>query len=107
MRRHRLRREIIATYLADDLVNMGGPTFVDRVHEAVHADPVSIACAFEAGRNILRLDEFGRRVDALDNKAPAGVQIELHLEATRALRRATTSSTRRRSTPSATSSGRA
>ncbi|MBL8551741.1 MAG: NAD-glutamate dehydrogenase [Hyphomonadaceae bacterium] len=90
MRRHRLRREIIATYLADDLINMGGPTFVDRMHEAVHADPVSIACAFEASRHILRLDDFFARVDALDNLAPAKVQTDLCLESTRALRRATT-----------------
>ena len=30
MAAHRLRREIIATQLADDLVNRCGPSFIDR-----------------------------------------------------------------------------
>jgi glutamate dehydrogenase len=95
MRRHRLRREIIATYLADDLVNMGGPTFVDRVHETVRADPVTIACAFEAGRRIYGLDEVSGRINALDNKAPASLQTELHLVITLTLKRLTNYLTRR------------
>jgi hypothetical protein len=38
MMRHRLRREIIATRLADNLVNTGGPTFIDEVRETVRCD---------------------------------------------------------------------
>ncbi|MGE0827805.1 MAG: NAD-glutamate dehydrogenase [Hyphomonadaceae bacterium] len=87
MRRHRLRREIIATYLADDLINMGGPTFVDRVREIVRADPVAIACAFEAGRHIFAMGALFDAINALDNNAPAQAQTDMHLAMAAALRR--------------------
>ncbi|MBI1251178.1 MAG: NAD-glutamate dehydrogenase [Alphaproteobacteria bacterium] len=89
MRRHRLRREIIATALADDLVNMGGPSFVDRVRETARAKAVDIACAFEAARRIFRLDELSGRINALDNRAPAELQTQMHLQVVAALRRLT------------------
>ncbi len=87
MKSHRLRRAIIATYLADDLVNTGGPTFVDRVRETARAEPVTVACAFEAARRIFGLDALADRINALDNKAPASVQTALHREIASALRR--------------------
>jgi glutamate dehydrogenase len=88
MLRHRLRREIIATCLADDLVNMGGPTFVDRVRETVRAHTPEIAVAFEIARAVFGFDAHGARIDALDVKAPAATQTELFQEMTRALNRA-------------------
>jgi len=95
MLRHRLRREIIATGHADDLGNMCGATFVDRVRETVRADPVHIACAFEAGRRIFRMDDLVRRINALDNIAPAALQTDLHLAVALTLKRLTTYLTRR------------
>ncbi|MGE0045808.1 MAG: NAD-glutamate dehydrogenase, partial [Hyphomonadaceae bacterium] len=95
MTRHRLKREIIATYLADDLVNMGGPLFVERVRETVRAEPVVIACAFEAGRAILRLNDVADRINALDNAAPAALQTDLHIALTHTLRRLATYLARR------------
>ncbi|MGE0597155.1 MAG: NAD-glutamate dehydrogenase [Hyphomonadaceae bacterium] len=89
MARHRLRREIIATQLADDIVNRCGPSFVDRVHETARAGPVVIACAFEAARRIFDLDDLADRINALDNKIPAAAQHALHLEIYGALRRIT------------------
>ena len=78
MQAHRLHREIIATQLADDLVNRCGPSFVDRVREVSRAEPVVIASAFEAARRIFNLQALHDRVNALDNKIPAGAQIALH-----------------------------
>ena len=88
MLRHRLRREIVATGLADDLVNMGGPTFVDRVRETARADTPAIARAFEIARRVFRFEDLGARIDALDNKAPAATQTALHQEMGRAVTRA-------------------
>ncbi|MGH6950537.1 MAG: NAD-glutamate dehydrogenase domain-containing protein, partial [Vitreimonas sp.] len=87
---HRLRREIIATKLADDLVNRCGPSFVDRVHEASRASAVAIACAFEASRRIFDLEDLVGRIDALDNRIPAAAQTALHQRVGGALRRSTT-----------------
>jgi glutamate dehydrogenase len=90
MAKHRLRREIIATALADDVINMGGPTFVERCQESARVDAPEIAAAFEAGRAIFGLDALSDRVNALDNKVAAATQTELHQEISRGLRRIST-----------------
>lgn len=86
---HRLRREIIATVLANDMINLGGPTFVHRAIESTGAEAQQIARAFEAGRRVFRFSELTDRINKLDNRAPADVQITLHREIIRLLRRQT------------------
>ena len=90
MRVHRLRREIIATQLANDVINRCGPTFIDRVREVSRAEPVTIASAFEAGRRIFDLDTVVARVNALDNKASAAAQTAMHQHIAWCLRRLST-----------------
>ena len=57
MRRHRLRREIIATVLANDMVNLCGPTFPRRLMAAAGCDTAELVVGFEAAREVLG---FGR-----------------------------------------------
>jgi glutamate dehydrogenase len=90
MANHRLRREIIATQLANDLVNRCGPSFVDRIKEISRGRTVTVACAFEASRRIFELEALVDRINALDNKIPAAAQIALHQRVGGALRRSTT-----------------
>jgi glutamate dehydrogenase len=78
MSRHRLRREIIATGLANQIVDMAGPTFPGRLMAAVGCDAAVLVCAFEAARQVFRLDETWAGVDALDLKAPAKTQLALY-----------------------------
>ena len=89
MQSHRLRREIIATQLAADLVNRCGPSFVDRINEITRAGPVTVACSFEAARRIFDLEALVERINALDNMAPAAAQTAMHQRVGGALRRAT------------------
>ncbi len=86
MKRHRLRREIIATVLANTVVDIVGPTFAPRLKAAVGCDADVLITAFEAARQIFRLDESWRAVDALDLKAPAEAQLQLYREIARVLR---------------------
>jgi glutamate dehydrogenase len=89
MEGHRLKREIIATRLANDMVNLGGPTFVSRAIESTGADTGAIARAFEAGRAMFRFKDYTDQINALDNQVPAEVQTRLHDEVIRLLRRQT------------------
>ena len=89
MQGHRLKREIIATRLANDMINLGGPTFIHRAKESTGVDVEAVARAFEAGRRIFRFKDYTDRINALDNKAPASVQTLLHDEVIRLLRRQT------------------
>jgi glutamate dehydrogenase len=96
MSRHRLRREIIATALADDVINVGGISFVDRVRETARVSGPAIARAFQAAREIFGLKALADRINALDTKAPAALQTELHQEVANAYRRLVTYLARRR-----------
>ncbi len=86
MRRHRLRREIIATVMANLIVDKAGPTFASRLGEAVGCDASTLVTAFETARQVLRLDEAWWAVDALDYRIPWEVQAALYAEIVRALR---------------------
>ncbi|HWA01382.1 MAG TPA: NAD-glutamate dehydrogenase [Caulobacterales bacterium] len=87
MARHRLRADIIATKLADEVINRCGPSFVDRVREIARVDAVTVASAFAAVDRIYDFRALVERINALDNKAPAAAQIALHQEIATAFRR--------------------
>ncbi len=86
MKRHRLRREIIATVLANTVVDMVGPTFASRLKAATGCTAEALTVAFEAARQVFRLDETWKAVNALDLKAPAAAQLLLYQEIAQVLR---------------------
>ncbi|MEO1015198.1 MAG: NAD-glutamate dehydrogenase [Pseudomonadota bacterium] len=75
---HRLRREIIATRLSNEIVNTCGAAFAQRAAEATGAGLAQIALAYEGARRILDLAPFAQAVDALDNVVPAATQTALY-----------------------------
>ena len=52
MRRHRLRREIVATRVTNDLIDRAGTTFVFRLREDTGASPADIARASIVARDV-------------------------------------------------------
>jgi glutamate dehydrogenase len=78
MERHRLRRDIVATVLANDMVNMCGPTFPSRLREAAGCDTTALAKSFAAARVILGIDDLWAQVDALNGQIPAAGQTTLY-----------------------------
>ena len=86
MRRHRLRREIIATVLANQIVDRCGPTFAARLTASLGCDAAALVTAFETARQVFRLDEAWRAVDALDYEITAAAQTALYQEIVQALR---------------------
>lgn len=75
---HRLRREIIATMLANSMINRGGPTFMTRLLDQTGATTSEIAQCFVASRNSFGLTELYEEIDALDTKIDGGVQLGLY-----------------------------
>ena len=86
MARHRLRREIIATVVDNDIVNLCGPTFAGRLMAGAGCDAGALAIAFEAARRTLRQEQDWGRVSALDGQVPAAAQLVLYGELVRVLR---------------------
>ena len=80
MRTHRLRRDIISTVLANTVVDMVGPTFASRMKAAAGCDTAALVLAFEAARQMFRLDEIWRAVGDLDLKLAAPAQLRLYQE---------------------------
>jgi glutamate dehydrogenase len=89
MQGHRLKREIISTIQANEMINLGGPTFIHRAIDSTSATAPTIARAFAAGQDIFGFSALTDRINALDNVAPVAVQIQLHEEIIRLLRRQT------------------
>lgn len=90
LKNHRLRREIIATGLVNNMVNLGGISFDHRMTEDSGASIADVARAFLASRNIFRFDERWREIDALGSSVSLDTQIEVFLEMRRMCERGTT-----------------
>lgn len=86
---HRLKREIIATQIANDMVNNMGISFVQRLVESTGAGVGDIAKAYIAARDIYQMEEFVGALQALDYKISAKIQTELMITMMRRIRRAT------------------
>ncbi len=77
---HRLRREIVATQVANQMVNLSGISFDHRVGEETGVDVVEITRAWLAARDIFGLERLWDQVDALAGTVKLDVQIDLFLE---------------------------
>jgi glutamate dehydrogenase len=75
--RHKLRREIVATSVANSVVNRVGPSFVHEIEERTGASAADIARTYTAARDAFRLRDIWERIEALDTKAPAQIQTQM------------------------------
>ncbi|MBM3530367.1 MAG: NAD-glutamate dehydrogenase, partial [Alphaproteobacteria bacterium] len=78
LEKHRLRREIIATQLANSMINRGGPALTVRIADQTGASAADIALAFAAVRNSYDMPALNDEINALDGKAPGKVQLALY-----------------------------
>ena len=85
---HRLSRQILATLVANDLVNRMGPAFVKRVQVDTGANIVTVARAYEIARIICRAGPLLRKIESLDYEIPASAQVSMMFEVSRTLRHA-------------------
>ncbi|ART83830.1 NAD-glutamate dehydrogenase [Oceanisphaera profunda] len=86
---HPLRGEIIATRLANIMVNDMGFNFAMRLQDETGASICDIAHSFMIAREVFGMDALLRDIEALDNIAPAAVQLALFTQVRRTVRRAT------------------
>ena len=89
MEEHRLRREIVATRVANGLVNRAGPSFVFRIGEETGASPAEISRAFTAAAEVFDLRETWEAIESLDDRVEARVQTGMLLEWRRLVERST------------------
>jgi glutamate dehydrogenase len=78
IRTHRLRRDIIATRIANAVIDRGSPTASLRLIERTGADAGSVALSYLAARDSFGLNKLDAAIDALNNKIPSMVQNALY-----------------------------
>jgi len=86
---HRLRREIVSTCVANDLVNRCGITFVGEIQERTGRGIGDVARSYAIVRAVYDLDALWDAVNALDNQVAADTQAEMLLAAGRVVERVT------------------
>jgi glutamate dehydrogenase len=77
--KHRLRREIISTMLANSMVNRGGPGFVSRLVMETGASIADVAASFALARDAFSLIDLNSEIDGLDNRLSGDVQLSLYM----------------------------
>jgi glutamate dehydrogenase len=88
MRDHRLRRELVATIVANQLVDRAGMTFAFRLGEETGASAPALARAYAVAREVFSMRDFWAEVEALDNQIEAGTQLSMLIEGRRLVERA-------------------
>ncbi|HZW60200.1 MAG TPA: NAD-glutamate dehydrogenase domain-containing protein, partial [Woeseiaceae bacterium] len=85
---HRLSREILATLIANNIVNRMGSVFVKRMQQDTGVNTVTIARAYVIARELCRASTIWRSIEALDDDISASVQQTILFEVSRTLRHA-------------------
>jgi glutamate dehydrogenase len=87
LRQHPLRRDIIATYVTNSMVNRAGSTFANRLRDETGAGSPDVARAYTVAREVFDVRRLWKDLAALDNVVPAAVQLELQAEGRKMIER--------------------
>ena len=79
MKTHRLRREIIATFITNSILNHMGSIFIHRTKEGSGQSTEQVVLAYCAARNIFNARHYWGKIDKLDNIIDAKLQNDLHM----------------------------
>ena len=87
--KHPLRRELVATQLANFVVNLAGPSFIYRMVDSTGASANDVVKATVMAKDIFDIEKYWLQIEALDYKIPSNTQAVMMTRLTRLLRRAT------------------
>ncbi|HEY0922370.1 NAD-glutamate dehydrogenase [Rheinheimera pacifica] len=89
METHPLKAEIIATKLANMMVNEMGPNFAQRMLEETGAGVGEVTLCYAIARDLFDVSAMWRKIEQLDNIIAASLQSKLFHQLRRTMRRAT------------------
>jgi glutamate dehydrogenase len=87
MKRHPLRREIIATVLANATINRTGSVFIHRMREETGASAPEIVRAYMLASEVLGIGQLLRDIDALDDVVSSRTQADMLIDTGRLILR--------------------
>ena len=88
-RRHRLKREIVATRVTNDLIDRAGSTFAFRLRDDTGASMADIARASVVARDVFNVRSLWADVESLDGAVAADTQYDMLLSSRRMVERST------------------
>ena len=74
---HPLKREIIATFMTNTVVNRVGATFVNFLANEASCTAAEVVSAYTLAREVFALEPIWDQIDALDNKVTTELQLSL------------------------------
>ena len=80
LKSHRLRREIVATVVANAMINRMGPSFVVELQTKTGRSAADVARAYHITRDVFELPAIWQAIEAQDNAIPARAQTRLLIE---------------------------
>ncbi len=89
MREHRLRREITATQVVNNMLHGGGTTFAFRLREELGAKPSESARAYAVARDVFEMRPLWSQIEDLDNIVDAATRTRMLLDGRTLVERAT------------------
>ncbi len=89
METHPLKAEIIATKLANMIVNDMGANFAQRMMEETGSSIAEVAVCYTIARDLFDVETIWNKLEELDNVIPAELQIKLFHQLRRTMRRTT------------------
>ncbi len=89
MRSHRLRREIMAMRIANEVINRMGPAFTFRAVEDTAASTSKVLQAYAIARDTFGIRPLSAEIEATDDIITPALQYDLLYQISRMLRRAT------------------
>lgn len=85
--KHPLRREIISTYIVNQVINRNGATFIYESMESTGASLERVIQAFFAIKKVFDLKNLWRSIDLLDNTVLDSAQMRAHVDIYQSMRR--------------------
>lgn len=89
IKKHQLRREIIATLVSNSLANRLGGSFINQMIEITGASPDEVGWAYVVSRDSFDIRSAWLAIEGLDNAIPSDIQIEMLMATKRLLRHGT------------------
>jgi glutamate dehydrogenase len=74
---HRLRRELVATVMSNDIINRLGITYVSRTANEYGCKPWEVVAAYWVAREVADADAYWRAIEALDGATDPSVQLAM------------------------------
>lgn len=86
---HRLRREIIATFTTNSIINRGGLHIVQMLQEKTGRSAAEVARAYTMLRDVFSLRDLWKDIEKLDNNVPDATLVEIYTRIGKMIERAT------------------